>query len=82
MEVKKEVKTFEVNYKCDECDDGYMQFDGIVLTSYPAQYPHSCDNKDCDATKTFRGESYPKMVHEKISSPDKNGWVTYSNETL
>jgi len=66
MEVKKEVKTFEVNYKCDECDNGYMKFGGVVLTSYPAQYTHSCDNPDCDATMTFKGEKYPQTRYEDI----------------
>jgi len=53
MEEKKEVKTFVVNYICDECGKGKMvPTAGIYLTSNPPQWPHECTH--CNNTKTFR----------------------------
>jgi hypothetical protein len=63
-EVRYEVKTFSVEYHCDvQGCDGVMRWNGMELTSYPAQYPHICNV--CKAEKTFRGEYYPKTVYQK-----------------
>ena len=51
--------TFQVDYFCDECDEP-MKWNGICLTSYPAQYPHSCKNGH---GKTFLC-SYPTTAYE------------------
>lgn len=63
-EIKQEVRTFVVNYKCDTCKEGYMFPTGIALMSNPAQYPHKCNF--CGIEKTFRGIKYPKYVNEAI----------------
>ena len=44
MEIRKEVKEYEVDMTCDKCKKGVMRPTGIVLTSYPAQYEHVCTN--------------------------------------
>lgn len=62
-EIKQEVRTFVVNYKCDSCGNGYMKFTGGSLLSCPPQYPHRCTF--CDAAKTFK-TTYPKYVNEAI----------------
>lgn len=64
MEEKKEVKTFKVDYKCPKCKRGYLRHNGLVLTSYPAQYPHNCNNKDCDYDETFLDKTYPYTICE------------------
>lgn len=58
-EREREVKTYQVDYLCDECDSGLMQPLGSVLTSSPPQYPHGCTN--CGARKTFH-HCYPRIV--------------------
>jgi rubrerythrin len=37
-----DVKTVRVAYVCDVCMKREMEFAGLVLTSYPPQYPHKC----------------------------------------
>lgn len=53
-----EVKTYRVTYHCDKCNNGMMRHDGIVLTSAPPKYPHTCvtcgDKKNFDCV-------YPKI---------------------
>ena len=57
MEVVADTKVLTVHMKCDECKEGYMVMDGdIVLTTYPAQYPHKCNK--CGHRKTFN-RMYP-----------------------
>ena len=58
-EVRIPVDTYMARYMCDECDGGEMKGDGIVLTSNPPQYPHTCT--DCGARKIFMS-SYPHQV--------------------
>ena len=62
-EVKTEVRTFNVEYVCDSCNQANMRSTGIVLTSNPPWYPHKCPN--CGACQDFR-TSYPKFVTEKV----------------
>jgi transposase-like protein len=56
-----EVKTFEVNYVCDDCNKGFMRSTGTALTSVPVQYPHRCTY--CLSEKNF-GETYPHRVYK------------------
>lgn len=51
-ETQTKVESYKVDYLCDECNEGYMRFNGIALTSNPLQYPHTCEK--CKACKTFR----------------------------
>ena len=50
-EQKKEVKTYIVDYICDECGVGKMRNSGMSHVTHPKQYPHSCTN--CYYQKTF-----------------------------
>jgi hypothetical protein len=62
-ETRRRVKVYEVKYLCDTCKMGYMERAGdFMLMSNPPQYPHSCTN--CEATKTFKGEYYPRLKYE------------------
>lgn len=60
----KQVETREEDYKCDTCNEGHMRSTGMILTSYPPQYPHICNS--CGAAKTFR-VTYPRIVHVELS---------------
>lgn len=54
----REVKTYKVIARC-ECG-GQMKPTGVVLSTYPAQYPHVCDR--CGQTETYFKE-YPTYVY-------------------
>ena len=62
MEIKQEVKTYEVDYECDECETGKLRPLGSVLPTDPPQYPHQCTG--CDNKKTFTDKLYPYTVYE------------------
>lgn len=66
-ESKTEVKTYNVDYICDECGKGKMKREGPCLTSSPPQYPHICDN--CGASVTSRRKYYPHAIYEKNRYP-------------
>ena len=46
---------------CDKCG-AIMRHTGIVLASYPAQYPFECTNKDCDGRQTFWEGEVPGVL--------------------
>ena len=50
---------YEVNYFCDECGEP-MLWNGVTLTTYPAQYGHICKNGHA---RVFRN-SYPYIAHK------------------
>jgi ribosomal protein S27E len=63
-EIRYEVKTFYVNYRCEECSNGLMNWlNTAVFTSTPITYPHRCNL--CGATKVLP-ETYPhyEQIHE------------------
>lgn len=63
MEEEREVKTFRVDFRCPKCGIGYLRHNGAVLTSHPAQYPHSCQDQLCGYTQSFP-HTYPYIRHE------------------
>lgn len=46
------IRPIRIDFECDECGKGNYRFGGIVLTSYPPQYPHICNS--CGNKKTFK----------------------------
>lgn len=58
MEVEKEVKTVKVDYRCDECDFGFMRPTGTCFPTNPPQYIHKCNNEHCGQERIFN-VSYP-----------------------
>lgn len=64
MEKRKEVKTIEVDFVCPICDYGKLRPTGIVLDTYPVQFPHNCNQ--CDYTQTFSIQ-YPYLEYETIN---------------
>jgi len=64
METRQEVKTIQVDYKCPKCNTGYLRPTGIVLCTYPPQYPHKCNNPKCDYGQTFPDARYPYLEYE------------------
>ena len=49
---------------CDKCGSR-MDHTGIVLTSWPAQYPYICSNPECREQATFYEYNKPgKLIYE------------------
>ena len=46
---------------CDKCGSK-LESTGVALTSYPAQYPFRCTNKDCDGGAVFFDYEKPGML--------------------
>lgn len=64
---KKEVKTYIVRLYCNNCGHE-MENNGVMFTSYPAQYPYECPNCGWKTTAT---EEYPKIEYQEIKSKKK-----------
>jgi hypothetical protein len=64
MEIKKEVKTYLIDYECPVCKKGLLRSNGVCLTSNPPQYPHKCNNKECNYMETFTDKKYPYKIYE------------------
>ena len=52
------IQTYQVNYRCPKCNEGYLLPIGSMLLSDPPKFPHDCDNKKCDYTEIFL-KKYP-----------------------
>lgn len=49
---------------CDKCGSP-MESTGMVLSTWPEQYPYKCTNEDCDGHATFlEGELPGKLEYE------------------
>ena len=54
---------------CDKCG-APMRHTGMVLTSYPAQYPFKCTNKECDGQETFYDYEAPGQIRYEFEEED------------
>ena len=61
---KREVRTFEIDYKCPKCGNGYLRPTGIAVGGNPMQYPHQCNN--CNYHEIIHGYQYPYLVYEPL----------------
>ena len=62
-QIKSPAKPVMIDFECDVCKVGRYRPTGIQLTSYPPQYPHICNNEECQDKKTFN-MTYPKITYE------------------
>lgn len=63
-EIKREVKTFEVRYRCDKIGcEGEQVPEGYTLLSNPPKYPHKCNQ--CGTGLIFKVH-YPYMDHSYV----------------
>ena len=58
-----EVKVFKEKLICDDCGEE-MKSTGVVLMTYPVQYPHVC----LCGKKTTLSEKYPRIAYEEIAA--------------
>lgn len=60
-EIKKEIKSYSVDYVCDQCEIGNLLPTGLCLTSMPPKFPHICNY--CNAYYEL-SKRYPKIIYE------------------
>lgn len=60
----------EIPY-CDKCG-AEMRHTGMVLTSYPAQYPYACTNPDCDGHTTFWDNERPGVLKYEFEEEEED----------
>lgn len=72
---RKYIKRFYIEEAyCDKCGS-IMEPTGMVLTSYPAQYPYKCSNKNCTECKTFIGDERPGCIkYEFYEDEEETEW--------
>jgi hypothetical protein len=71
MEIEKEVKTFYVQYQCDECKEGSMVQTGTEKACYPPLVEHRCN--ECRHIEWFRNKRYPMIKHKEIEEDASAG---------
>jgi len=62
-EIMYQVRTYEVDFKCDVCGKGFYRPTGIVYPTHPLQYPHKCTVCGSEIVVTGRTISDPHTVH-------------------
>lgn len=77
-ETKSNVKIVKVDYKCPNCEHGYLRPTGQVYTTYPPMIPHMC-NANCGYSQTFTDKSYPFIDYVPIDLPDVEESFTVEN---
>ena len=62
---KRYIKRMYINEAiCDKCGSR-MDHTGMVLSSWPEQYPYICSNPECGEQATFYGHNRPgKLIYE------------------
>ena len=66
---KKIIAAYMRQAVCDKCG-AEMRHTGMVLTSYPAQYPYKCVNHDCDGHVTFYEYELPGRIEYEFEEED------------
>lgn len=56
---------------CDKCG-ALMRHTGMVLTSYPAQYPFECSNPECDGRTTFWENEVPGVLKYEFEGEEED----------
>ena len=63
MEKKTEVRSFEVTYICDECNEGTMIYIGEYISKWAIKYQHQCEK--CSHLQVF-DQKYPVIRYEPL----------------
>lgn len=67
MEVKTEVKVYNVDMECPQCHKGKMRPTGVCFDSFPTGYPHKCTK--CGYLENYY-QIYPYMTYEKQNAEE------------
>lgn len=69
---KRKVKTIYIKEAiCNKCGS-LMESTGMVLFTYPEQYPYVCTNKNCDYTETFWSYDRPGQLGYEYEDEEEN----------
>ena len=60
----REMKVWQVEYACDQCG-GEIEYDGIMLTSHPPKYQHTCIHGNC-CHKHYLKYVYPRITYGEV----------------
>jgi hypothetical protein len=66
----KQIKTVQIDFKCPECEDGYLRPTGQCFTTHPPQYPHICNSMICNYSETFINKTYPYVDYVSEDSKE------------
>jgi len=63
MEEIKQILTFELDFKCPSCNEGYLRPIGTILAAHLPilMYPHRCNNIACGYVEDFK-VNYPQII--------------------
>lgn len=67
MEIKTEVKVYNVDMECPQCHKGKMRPTGVCLASFPPIYPHKCTK--CGYLENYH-QTYPYMTYDKQNTEE------------
>lgn len=67
MEIKTEVKVYNVDMECPQCHKGKMRPTGVCFDSFPTGYPHKCTK--CGYLENYY-QIYPYMTYEKQNAEE------------
>lgn len=56
---------------CDKCG-AVMRHTGIVLDSFPAQYPYVCTNTECDGHTTYYQHELPNQLKYEFEDDEND----------
>lgn len=62
-EISREVRPIQVDYQCPKCGIGFLRPTGVCYTSNPPQYPHVCNNPDCEYSENIWSKTYPYIKY-------------------
>lgn len=68
-EIHTNVRTYQVDYACDTCNNGHLVA-GKILLSDPPRWEHTCTNPDCDAVQNFYVK-YPSIQYEQLPTAEE-----------
>ena len=60
--IETEVKTYSLEYLCDDCGKGYLIYKDLTFLTMPPQYKHICSNCGKQYILT---ESFPRTETKK-----------------
>lgn len=67
MEIKTEVKVYNVDMKCPQCHKGKMRPTGVCFDLFPSTYPHKCTK--CGYLENYH-QTYPYITYDKQNAEE------------
>lgn len=71
--VKKQVNTIRITFKCDQCNDGNLEYTGSIdkMGGF-VRYQHSCTNTKCHSIK-YLDNKYPRVEYSEVELKQESG---------